>query len=314
MKVKYSVIIPVYNVINELEDCINSIYAQNFQDFEIIAVDDNSNDGSTLLLKKLSSHYGFKAIFLDENHGPGIARNKGVELAEGEYIIFVDGDDKLEQTLLSKLSTYSSELIIFDFSRFWTDATVQENKNSDILRSLANKKLVNLKDKSNVFSNFQVCWNKAYLRDYYFRENLTFDSGYYEDISFNYWSIVSAGSIEILPEVGYWYRQRAGSILNSCSDRHVAIIDQYEKVYKYFSDINCTNDEYHQLKKVLDEIFICHIFNLVVRQSSRVTYSGKKAILEGFLRLLLKYEINNKSTVSIWIKSKILKTKYKILG
>ena len=91
---KLSIIIPVYNVEKYLPKCLDSILNQSFKDFEIICINDGSSDNS---LKILEEYKDKRIIIINkENAGSGVARNAGLEIAKGEYIFFVDGDDWLE--------------------------------------------------------------------------------------------------------------------------------------------------------------------------------------------------------------------------
>ena len=88
-----SVIMPVYNVSNYLQNSIDSIKNQTFEDIEIICVNDGSTDNSVELLNSISQEFPDFKIVTQENSGPGIARNVGIDHAEGEYIAFLDADD-----------------------------------------------------------------------------------------------------------------------------------------------------------------------------------------------------------------------------
>ena len=100
---KVSVIVPVYRVQMYICDCLDSVLAQTFQDFEVICVDDGSTDASSLAL----DHYAMLDRRIRwiriENNGIGGARNKGIDAARGEYVLFVDGDDKLQPETLAEL-------------------------------------------------------------------------------------------------------------------------------------------------------------------------------------------------------------------
>lgn len=102
--IKVSVIIPVFHVEKYLRKCLDSIVRQTLQDIEIILVNDASPDGCADIMKEYAAKDSrIKCIYLTENHMMGGARNKGVEIAKGEYITFVDSDDYLEVTMLEKL-------------------------------------------------------------------------------------------------------------------------------------------------------------------------------------------------------------------
>jgi glycosyltransferase involved in cell wall biosynthesis len=94
-----SVIIPTYNSADYIEEALQSVFEQTFQDFEIIVIDDGSTDGTGEVLKK----YGDRISYLfQENNGPSSARNRGIRAARGEYIAFLDADDLWVSTKLEK--------------------------------------------------------------------------------------------------------------------------------------------------------------------------------------------------------------------
>lgn len=97
---KFSVIIPVYNVRDYLEDCVNSVIEQSISAYEIILVDDGSNDGSQRICDDYSSKYANIRTIHKDNGGQSSARNIGVESAQGDYFIFVDSDDYIAPNTL----------------------------------------------------------------------------------------------------------------------------------------------------------------------------------------------------------------------
>ena len=109
-KIKISVIIPVYNVEKYLSKCLNSIINQTLKDIEIICVDDCSTDKSLNVLENFSRNDNrFKTIKLSKNSKQGAARNKGLDIAQGKYITFVDADDFLETDFLEKTYNIAEE-------------------------------------------------------------------------------------------------------------------------------------------------------------------------------------------------------------
>ena len=90
-----SIITPTYNSEKYLSNCLDSILDQSHTDWELIVIDDNSKDKTKLILKEYQNLYPkkIKLILLEKNIGPGLARNKGIEIAQGEYITFIDSDD-----------------------------------------------------------------------------------------------------------------------------------------------------------------------------------------------------------------------------
>ena len=98
-----SIIIPVYNVKKYLLRCIRSILKQKYRNFEVILVDDGSDDGSGLLCDKLKTRDSRIRVIHKENGGMSSARNVGIEFARGEYITFVDSDDYISDRYLETL-------------------------------------------------------------------------------------------------------------------------------------------------------------------------------------------------------------------
>ncbi|MCD7726294.1 MAG: glycosyltransferase [Clostridiales bacterium] len=93
MKGKISVIIPVYNCAPYLHECLDSVLAQTIQEMEVICIDDGSTDGSDIILKEYCGLDKRLRVFHQSNQGAGVARNMGIEKAEGDFLIFLDGDD-----------------------------------------------------------------------------------------------------------------------------------------------------------------------------------------------------------------------------
>ena len=98
---KISVIVPVYNVKNYLEDCVQSITHQTYPDLEILLIDDGSDDGSGEICDRLQMTDARIRVFHEKHKGVSGARNKGLKEAAGAYIAFVDSDDVLEPDMYS---------------------------------------------------------------------------------------------------------------------------------------------------------------------------------------------------------------------
>ena len=104
-----SVIVPVYNVETYLEECLDSIQNQTYTDLEVILVNDGSTDGSKAICERYCKENRHFHLLNQENQGLSAARNKGVEISTGEYIVFVDSDDSIKTNYLEKLMQYMTE-------------------------------------------------------------------------------------------------------------------------------------------------------------------------------------------------------------
>lgn len=103
MNPKVSIIVPVYNAEKYIDQCIISIMEQTYKNIEIIIIDDGSNDSTQNKIEELcKADYRIK-LFTQVNSGPSVARNRGIEEASGEYIVFVDSDDKIQKLYVEKL-------------------------------------------------------------------------------------------------------------------------------------------------------------------------------------------------------------------
>ena len=123
-----SVVIPNYNYGAYIEEALISVFNQTFQDFEVIVVDDGSNDNSRELLRSLETKYeGRLKVIFQKNSGPSVARNKGIEMSKGNYIAFLDADDFWVSERLSKtvnfLINYPNYAMVYAKSIFFENAT-----------------------------------------------------------------------------------------------------------------------------------------------------------------------------------------------
>lgn len=128
---KISFIVPVYNNEKTIEKTLNSILNQNNKDidFEIVVINDGSTDNSKNIIEKYKSNENIR-IFNKENEGIATTRNFGVDHAEGEYIIFVDGDDYVEKSLLDDINDYiEKDVDLIKWSPIWVN-TEGENQRS----------------------------------------------------------------------------------------------------------------------------------------------------------------------------------------
>lgn len=237
----FSVIVPIYNVENYIEQCIRSIQSQTFTDFEIICVDDRGQDNSYEIVKRLAKDdRRISIVRHNKNKGLGAARNTALKAATGRYIVCVDSDDWILPNCLKKvhdafLST-NTNTVWFKFSIWWEDINkMTVSGNFPALESL--KQGILTITPENII-NYPVCsWNKAYNREFLLKNNLFWaENVLFEDHEFYIKTMIAAPETTIIDDNLYVYRRRGDSIIgNSLNDVNKAkdIFDVMRSTYAY---------------------------------------------------------------------------------
>ena len=193
--IKFSIVVPVYNAERYLERCISSLLAQNLTDeeYEIIAVNDGSQDTSEAILQRMGEEYKNLKWVTTPNQGVSEARNYGIREAQGKYLLFVDSDDYVQPNLLRQLyemlEEYRLDILVMDYT-YW-DEDGRAHLFSDAYRD---KPCLNhVSDGKNFMLHClpQVVWNSAYRTDFWRAHDLRFLPIRHEDE-------------EILPRIFYY--------------------------------------------------------------------------------------------------------------
>ncbi|MGF7118943.1 glycosyltransferase [Methanobacterium oryzae] len=211
---KVSVIIPVHNVEKYLEECLNSLVNQTLKDIEIICVNDGSTDKSLEILEKFAAKDDRITIINQENQGAGAARNKGLKIARGEYLSFLDADDFFELDMLEKVYNFSSknslDIAVYGANTFNDKTSRIEKIDYDIRREyLPKKNIFNYNDfPKYVFNTFQNwAWNKLFKRTFILENNIQFQELFRtDDLLFTCKALVKAKRISVLDAPLVYYR------------------------------------------------------------------------------------------------------------
>lgn len=199
-----SVIIAVYNEEKRLDKCIHSVIDQIYQNFEIIIVNDGSTDGSAEIIQKYVDAYGTKIVGINkENGGQGSARNRGIDIAGGKYITFLDSDDYIEkdylQILVSTAEKYECDMVCSGQHKVKEDGEIVDS----ILYKAQDGKC--LTRRLNISG-------KLYLTSYIKENDVSFPEGKtYEDNSFNLQMFFLTNKIYFLEYAGYYQVVHEGS-------------------------------------------------------------------------------------------------------
>lgn len=170
-----SIIIPVYNSSPYLDELNENLINQTYKNIEIIYVNDNSNDDSYKMITSYRKHDSrIISINLEQNRGPAYARNKGIEISKGEYIVFFDSDDNVE---LNIIETYIKHLDLFDTELVICGYTVTTFKNSSIVnKSIKTPSIDYNKSSSDIISKLYKDEMLNTLVNKIFKSKIIFDN------------------------------------------------------------------------------------------------------------------------------------------
>lgn len=211
----FSIIIPVYNVEQYLRDCLDSVVAQTYPDYEVICVNDGSTDGSLVLLEKYRQRYPHITIISQQNKGLSAARNAGIQAAKGDYLFFLDSDDWIEPESLEILAEKQEgeDLLWFNGRRVFEDGATEEPDSGIEETLLTGWECYNKYALVSRKFHFVCSVLRLYRREYLLQNNLFFEEGiYHEDNFFTPLACYYAQTVKVIPDCLYIYRIREGSI------------------------------------------------------------------------------------------------------
>lgn len=225
-----SVIVPFYNVEQYLADCLDSILAQSFADYEVLLVDDGSPDGSRAIAEQYAAKDRRLRVVTRENGGLGAARNTGIREARGRWLTFVDSDDLLPPQALALLVDRAretgSDIVVGSVDRFDSQKNWSPTWVDDV--HLLERRGITVEDHLPLLRNLYT-WNKLYRRDFWDAQGLWFREGVaYEDQPIVTQLLARASSIDVIPEIVYRYRQRDDR--SSISQQTASIKDLRDRI------------------------------------------------------------------------------------
>jgi CDP-glycerol glycerophosphotransferase len=207
---RISVVVPFFNNVDLLGECLKSIAAQSFTDLEVIMVDDGSADGSALIAQSQAEADPRFRVIRIPNGGPGRARNKGVELARGEFLAFVDADDVLPRScyelLLHTLERSGSDFVSGGVERLMPYGLVRSGLHSQAIKDY--KIGTHISRSPELFYDISV-WNKLFRKQFWDAHQLRYPEGMvWEDIQLMTKAHVLARQVDVIPDTIYHWRAR----------------------------------------------------------------------------------------------------------
>lgn len=264
-----SIVIPIYNVEEFLEKCLNSIKKQSYNNFEAILIDDGSKDKSKTICQKFTEQDDrFKYIY-QKNAGVSTARNNGIQNATGEFITFVDGDDYLDKNHIEEMvnGLKKSDLVISGRKNIIGNI-VEESFTADSTLTLTQKELVDYILKRGLVYSFP--WNKMYKMQILKENYIDFDHNldYGEDLVFNMQYALLIQKSTLITGSTYNYVYRKDSVSNQLNERSLK-------------------------KRVTDLLSVRKVIEMLPSDYSKEQFFlNKRIVIEGTRYIRLMYQYN----------------------
>ncbi len=258
-----SVIVPVYNVEKYLDDCIQSLLAQTYENIELILVDDGSNDSSGRTCDEIAKKDSRVRVIHKENAGLGFARNSGLEIAKGKYVTFIDSDDRADKDLISQLmdavKNDAVDTCIGGFKRISENGTVEFTEkydcriyqNNEVYDELFARMLGSAADKHDAIR--MSVWNVLYSMDIIRKNDLMFPSErefISEDIIWDSEYYKYAQKVKIIDSTAYNYRITPGSLTQKFKP------NRFEMVCKLYEELCRIGNDKRKVVRLQRQFFV----------------------------------------------------------
>ena len=313
---KVSIIIPVYNVEAYIEDCIASVMAQDYEQLEVLIVDDCTPDQSISIVEKMISGYEgphtYRIIRHAKNGGQSAARNSGISEAAGELIYFLDSDDYICEKAISNLvelyiETHANIVVgnlkIVDYqTKEVIRDSIQLSSSYYFFSSL--KDLYACHDVIRMGVN-GVPWNKLIEKDFLLKNELLFDLGIiFEDDIWNYKVYCCKPKIAVSSSLTYIYRMRPSSIMTTFTDHH------------FYSSVKCADIAIlyrHHVQQSPDHWFVINGIERYIIGALYKSFDKVKS-KDTYSRLYRRYRKKHRPSFELWSNLHVpLATKVKSL-
>jgi len=286
--IKFSIIIPVYNVAPYLKQCIDSILSQTYCCFETIFVNDGSTDGSMAILEEYQRKYPQITIISQANKGLSAARNAGIQAAKGDYIFFLDSDDWIEPDTLKILAEKQrgEDMVCFNGRRYFEDGSTEKPDSGIEEIQLSGWEYYNKYALVSRKFHFVCTVLRLYRREYLLENKLFFEEGiYHEDNLFTPLACYYAQTVKVIPYCLYIYRIRKGSITQTLNvQRLFDMITVANKLSEFFIPIRDI-DKRQLYREIAGEYFGAFTSDIVKLYGNKDAEIKKQINWESFKEL-----------------------------
>ena len=313
---KISVIVPVYNVSEYVDDCLDSLIRQTLKEIEIIVVNDGSTDNSQYIIDAYAKKYPNIKVYQKPNGGLSDTRNFGIQLATGEYITFVDGDDYVQNVMYEKMYQKAKE---GDFDIVACDINYVYPDHSEVVHTTPTKDTSNIKE---LFIDLYptVC-TKIFKRELFTKTKLLFKKDvWFEDVEFMYRLLPFVKNVGVVNKAYYQYVQREKSITSTVSDKIYDYINNFNGLVEYYK-VNNLYDKYY---KELEYAYVRYVYATFIKSCLKYDYDkymqAVDVAIENVNKHFPKYQKNGyfykslKGLYLVMFNKKIAKMLYKKRG
>lgn len=295
----FSIIIPVYQVEEYLEQCLESVINQNFKDFEIILIDDGSTDNSGKICDDYAEEYSNIHVIHQQNCGLSSARNRGVEKAGGDYLVFIDSDDYIgpkgfEQMDIELKKSSFPDLLITQYITFIsTGVTGYHNK---FLQEYEISK-IHKEDVIRLLLDHSEClwpaWGYVAKKEFIEKHNLRFPEGLlHEDIQWTTRILIHAETFSALNLFWYYYRMdNKTSITNNMAIRNYMDIIKITTSNIHYIHCNCNNKK---IRKSLNRRLSKEFIDILLLRFNEFGENDRRKTIEMFKRNKKYFKKNNR--------------------
>ena len=297
-----SIIVPVYQVEKYIRQCVDSILAQTFTDFELILVDDGSKDGSGQICDEYAAMDRRVKVIHKENGGLSDARNRGMDQAAGNYFMFIDSDDYIAPTMLEclykNILIEDADLAICNFLYLFENDRKKDFSTSMKSEVLCAKEIFYNRKNERCYGIWTVAWNKLYKKEVFGKLRFRFGK-YHED---EFWANdIYQLDIKIvtIPECLYYYRQRDNSIMGKKSAaRNLDIIEALqERIYIYLKKPEYADQAYKVLVFSLE--YLAESKKLITNKDEENQFLQAEKKTKDMIKKLKKMKLSKIKSVSL---------------
>lgn len=305
-----SVIVPIFNTDKYLDECIASILNQSYKDLECILVNDGSTDNSLEICKKWKEKDQRIILINKKNGGQGKARNEGIEIAKGKYILFVDSDDYIEtfalEKILHKMEKEKSDICIFSYYAHGKERI------SLVDPVIMTKTAHSIEECNNLLCHMSpMLWDKMYTAKLLKNAKYLMDDKICEDLLFLPQLYVNARRISTFNQACYHYRVMREGNISTNYQRYSEIEENVRELFARFQSDKIFKKYWKELFCISFDIFKDILFRIGGKRKDFPAWQETKKLYPKYLK---RYEDCLTENFDRYIETKLLRSNFVIIG